>query len=465
MINILLCEQNEKWLNNFQDKLDANMKLCACVKTGKDAQKTLNEMKIDALIINLETKNYSFFEVIKFVKQKFPKIIILMLVEDGTKVDEYFYSDKDIQKLGINESFKKPFPVYNLIKYISQNFMHQAWKDVLENPEENSNDTLDGKEVSESDRKFSSLRVDKFQHNNVSIFDLYIRLGKNKYVKVFNAGQKIEAGRISKYLDKDKDLRLFFKITDRLSYVNYINELITRRINKEQTSNIEIVKAVESSSILYIEEIFTVGLEEHIVSQAKDVCTNIYESVHRNTDLKNLLKDYLQDEITQEAHIFLTAFYTAIISENVDWVTSHSRTGLIFGALLHDIGKVKLSTKIKGKQKSELNKIELETYIMHPEYGVELLDGIEGVTEQVKQIVYQHHELNDGSGFPNALTGTKIYPLAKIVSFANFLSNKSLNNSLGPFDTVKMAIEERDEIMSFEPFVIKAFIKGFIKDV
>ena len=469
MINILLCEQNKAWQENFSSKLEDNMTLAGVVPTGKEAQKVMIQDKVDVLVLNIETKSFSFFEVVKFVKQKFPRIVIIMLVDDGVNLDDYFYSDKEITKLGVSEVYVKPFPILKLIKFITQSFMHEAWKDVVSGGSEgtagSSPSDEDETELSEPDRKFTSLQMDKFQHNNVAIFDLYVRLSKNKYIKVFNIGAKISAQRLAKYIEKDAGFRLYFKTGDRLSYINYINELIERRLSRETMSSIETIKAVESSSKMYIEEIYTNGLPEHVMQQSMNVCNNMYASVQRNTDLKKLLDGYLQEGDTESAHVFLTAFYTAITSENIEWVTSHSRTKLIFGALLHDIGKVKLPNKIRNANVNTLDGKDLEIYQKHPEYGVELLDAIEGISEQVKQIVYQHHELNNGGGFPSKLPGSKIYPLAKIVGFAEFLAVKSLSYTLSPFDTIKKVIEERDEIMNYEPFVIKAFLKGFVKNV
>jgi putative nucleotidyltransferase with HDIG domain len=178
-----------------------------------------------------------------------------------------------------------------------------------------------------------------------------------------------------------------------------------------------------------------------------------------------MLNNFINLSDTEEAHISLTAFYTAIICKNVDWVTSHSRENIILGALLHDIGKIKLSKKIRKKPVEQLSDLELNEHRKHPEYGMDMLDEVDGISEQVKQIVYQHHELNTGEGFPNQLTAKKIYPLAKIVSFANCMSNMSIKKQLSPMDTIKNLVNEKDDIMLYEPFVVRAFIKGFISNV
>ncbi len=461
MIKILLCDQNKKWLENFKVKLTDSMELIAAIETGKEAQDYLINNPVDVLIINCATKNFSIFEVVKFIKQKTPKTLILMISESEEELNEYFYSEKEISKLGIVKHYIKPFPVYHMVKYIEDSFKHHLWVDL----KQVSGETLPEEEVSESDQRFSSLPYNEFGNNNIAIFDLYIRLKKNKYLKVFHKQERIEFPRIQRYLEKDSELKLYFKTSDRISYINFTNENLKKLIKKQKENKKELFKKVDTTTRLLVEEIYTHGLPDHVVEESLSSCENIFSLVNQNQELKKIMKELFSSEITEEAHVSLTAFYTAITCLNIDWVTEHSRNNILLGAILHDIGKVKLSKKMKTTPIDELKPQELMEFQKHPEYGVEILDQLIGISEQVKQIVYQHHELNSGDGYPNSLLARKIYPLAKIVSFTNFLANYSLKRQMGPLEALKYTMEEKDDIMKYEPFVIKAFIKGFIKDV
>lgn len=465
MIKILLCDGNKKWQENFSVKLTDTMELVGAVETGRKAQEKINETDVDVIVINVGTKDFSFFEVVKYIKQTKPKVMIVMLSESKKQLEEYFYSESEIKKLGVSNSFIKPFPVYHLVKFIDQSFQHKQWAKTLNPNNQESSKAGIEEEIKEPDQSFTSLGVENFQNNNVTIFDLYIRLGKNKYLKVFHAGSKIDLNRIEKYRSKESDLRIHFKTGDRLAYVNFTNDLVRRQLNNGSKSTIDDVKMIDVSTKMLIEEIYLSGLPLPMVEESLAVCENIYATIDRNDDLKDLLSSFFSNGDTEEAHVSLTGFYTAIICKNVDWVTSHSRDNIILGALLHDIGKIKFPKTLKQKLKSKYSEKEKLEAQKHPEYGVDLLDGIDGISEQVKQIVYQHHELNSGDGYPNRLTSKKIYPLAKIVAFANCVSNVSMANKLSPIDSIKLMMEEKEDIMKYEPFVIKAFIKGFIESV
>jgi putative nucleotidyltransferase with HDIG domain len=76
------------------------------------------------------------------------------------------------------------------------------------------------------------------------------------------------------------------------------------------------------------------------------------------------------------------------------------------GALLHDIGKLKIPDSILWKP-GGLDDHEWITMRKHPEYGYEFLRNLEFL-EAAAELVLSHHEKFDGSGYPRGLRGEKI---------------------------------------------------------
>lgn len=86
---------------------------------------------------------------------------------------------------------------------------------------------------------------------------------------------------------------------------------------------------------------------------------------------------------------------------------------LAAGSLLHDIGKSQIDSRIISKP-GKLTEEEYEIIKKHPELGFHMLEQYD-VENAIKQIVYQHHEDWDGSGYPRQLFGTTSYRLARLV--------------------------------------------------
>ncbi len=96
----------------------------------------------------------------------------------------------------------------------------------------------------------------------------------------------------------------------------------------------------------------------------------------------------------------------------------HNWRELGVGFFLHDLGWCKLPTYLFNKSKRLTNK-EWEMIRMHPLHGKKILHDANQLTEECANIVLQHHERDDGSGFPFGLSGPRIHVYARICSIAD----------------------------------------------
>ncbi|WP_428775116.1 HD-GYP domain-containing protein [Vibrio sp.] len=93
-----------------------------------------------------------------------------------------------------------------------------------------------------------------------------------------------------------------------------------------------------------------------------------------------------------------------------------------FGAMFHDMGKTKIPAAIVRKR-VPLTEPEKNYLKLHTKYGLTLADQIEHFPANAKKIIAQHHELKDGSGYPEGLCEDQIDELAQIVAVANAFDN------------------------------------------
>lgn len=91
--------------------------------------------------------------------------------------------------------------------------------------------------------------------------------------------------------------------------------------------------------------------------------------------------------------------------------------GLYFGAMIHDIGKISVPAEILSKP-STLSKLEFMLIQHHPKAGFEIVQGIE-FPWPVAEMIAQHHERLDGSGYPYRLQGDEIIFEARIIAVAD----------------------------------------------
>ncbi len=103
------------------------------------------------------------------------------------------------------------------------------------------------------------------------------------------------------------------------------------------------------------------------------------------------------------------------------------------GALFHDIGKSRIPKSILHKA-AALTRAERNFYQLHPRYGIDILSKLDMVPSEAMHAVYQHHERNDGRGFPEGLAAEKISLFAKIISIVNVYDNHC--NRYNPQDSL-----------------------------
>ncbi|MDP2173757.1 MAG: response regulator [Candidatus Cloacimonadaceae bacterium] len=90
---------------------------------------------------------------------------------------------------------------------------------------------------------------------------------------------------------------------------------------------------------------------------------------------------------------------------------------LRIGALLHDLGKIGVNKPLLEKT-AVLSPDEFDLMKLHPSIGARIVDPI-GLPAEVHDIILQHHERWDGSGYPNGIKSEEISPLARITAIAD----------------------------------------------
>jgi PAS domain S-box-containing protein/putative nucleotidyltransferase with HDIG domain len=135
--------------------------------------------------------------------------------------------------------------------------------------------------------------------------------------------------------------------------------------------------------------------------------------------------------------------------------------------IIHDIGKISIPAEILVKP-GKLSDIEMSFIKVHPQSGYDMLKSDE-IPYPIAEIILQHHEKIDGSGYPNSLKGDQILLEAKIIAVADMVEAMSSHRPYRPamgIDTALEEIEQNKGILYDEKVVeicLKLFRgKGFI---
>lgn len=133
---------------------------------------------------------------------------------------------------------------------------------------------------------------------------------------------------------------------------------------------------------------------------------------------------------------------------------------LAVGSMLHDIGKTGVAYDIINKP-GKLTKEEFDEIKKHPANGYAMLANDLSIYASTRQIVYQHHENWDGTGYPRGLKGQDIYELAMVAHICDvcdaLLSKRSYKNAFSTADVIRILKEGNDTM--FSPELLDAFFR------
>jgi putative nucleotidyltransferase with HDIG domain len=129
------------------------------------------------------------------------------------------------------------------------------------------------------------------------------------------------------------------------------------------------------------------------------------------------------------------------------------------GALLHDIGKLELPDRLRWRD-DQAPAVERRLFQGHAAHGVTLGKKM-ALPSDVLDVIAQHHEHADGTGYPSGLKGEQIKPLARVVGLVNQYDNLcnpgNPAQSLTPHDALALIFARQRD--AFDATVLAAFIR------
>jgi len=138
--------------------------------------------------------------------------------------------------------------------------------------------------------------------------------------------------------------------------------------------------------------------------------------------------------------------------------------GIRLAASIHDLGKIQVPAEILSKP-GKLSNLEFMLIKTHAQAGYDILKGIE-FPWPIANIVLQHHERLDGSGYPQGLKEDQILMGARIIGVADVVEAITSHRPYRPALGIDVALAEieRGRVTAFDPAVVDACVRLFRKE-
>ena len=303
-------------------------------------------------------------------------------------------------------------------------------------------------------------RIGEIVSENVRQTDIAARYGGEEFAIILQNTNEDEAmviaDRLRKLIEKEK----FYGEENQPNGSLTVSMGISVYPDKAK-NEIELLKS--SDDALYRAKFFNKNRVETYKSILEDLEKDIDDKdIELVASIKTLISVINAKDRYTYGHSERVVLYSRLMAEKLK-LNKEEKNNLIYGAYMHDIGKINIPKEVLNK-KMPLTNEEWELLKQHSEIGVEIIRQVNRL-EGILPIIHYHHEKVNGMGYPSGLKGKEIPYLARILCVVDSFDAMTSNRPYNKRRTYEEAIEELERCSGtqFDPDLVRVFIE-VIKD-
>lgn len=290
------------------------------------------------------------------------------------------------------------------------------------------------------------------QENDIDIVMSDIRMPGKTGLELLDELKKIDGDVIVVLISAVKDIESAISAMSKGAY-----DYVSKPFKLKEVALIA-KKAVEKRRLILENKEYQRELERKVEERTIELRNALHELDRTyNSTLRALVTALDTRDTETKGHSMRVVNYTLKIADMLGIKDKHQLKVLEYGALLHDIGKIGIPDAILRKP-GRLTKREWNIMKTHSQIGYQILHKIKFL-EEVSQIVLNHHEKYDGSGYPFGLKGFNIPLGSRIFTVADAIdaitSQRPYREAL-PFEIASEQLHESSGIQ-FDPEIINLF--------
>lgn len=199
------------------------------------------------------------------------------------------------------------------------------------------------------------------------------------------------------------------------------------------------------------------------VMEVREVVSPILDQFQSKPQVMLSLRDFARIDSYAYEHAIAVGIISYMIAKWIKVPEKEWMQVALAGTLL-DIGKTKIDRRILQKP-GKLTTEEFEEMKKHTVYGYQIIKASHGLSEGVALAALQHHEREDGSGYPLGLPGSKLHLYSKIVAVADMYhamcSDRIYQKAKSPYMVVEQLVQ--DSFGKLDPGIVRAFVDGITR--
>jgi putative nucleotidyltransferase with HDIG domain len=256
-----------------------------------------------------------------------------------------------------------------------------------------------------------SLRID-----SVLDFDLYV-ITNNEFV-LYRAADLPFTEKTRHQLLENNVSKLYISGKEQRTYQRYIEANINRIIDDSSIDDITRANIVYDNSRCLVRDILDNPTLGENIKRGQAVVESTVSYVLKGQNAFHSLLKVMSFDYYTYSHCVNVCTFSLALAQYMGIDDTAELNFLGTGALLHDVGKTCISESILNKR-GPLTDDEMDLMKNHPQWGGEIIRETNLIPEVSYHPILQHHERNDGSGYPDGIGAEDIHPYSQIVAIAD----------------------------------------------
>lgn len=273
---------------------------------------------------------------------------------------------------------------------------------------------------------YKRIRITNFLRFNKVLCDIYVKLSDIKYVKIIKKGDTYTRKDLQKYSDR-KIKYLYIEEKDFEPFKNKFASTPFLIMDKNLDP-----EAAEDASISAIEIVHSLvsemGVTPQVVNLVDFTAYQIIEGVKKESRLKELISEFKERRDYLHDHSYMVAYISNHMCNHLDFDSDEIRRKLTMAAILHDVNltdpELAMSMDLDLPDLENYSKETIKAAQKHPIEIAQMIREGKELEFDVDDIVAQHHEKPDGTGYPRSMDAKSIGPLVAVFIVAHHFVNE-----------------------------------------
>jgi putative nucleotidyltransferase with HDIG domain len=308
--------------------------------------------------------------------------------------------------------------------------------------------------------RFILIPLESLRLDTVTNFKIYIRTTDDQQPVLYRAENLPFTETVRGRLLQHDVEHIYIERGDRDNYQKYLEDNLDKIVADDAVMPEKKAEIVYSSATHVMERLFENPWLGDNIRRGEQLVMNTVDFILRDDRaFRGLLAVTSYDYYTYTHSVNVCVFCIAL-AQKVGMCDKADLQILGTGALLHDVGKSIIDKSIIAK-KGPLTEEEWIIVKKHPIYGIEILRKSGTVPEESYNVVSQHHERLDGSGYPEHLNNDAIHIYAKIAAIADVFdamtTQRVYKDAVGSFTALNVMKTEMQDGLDqglFREFVL-----------